>query len=163
MFYRRLLIVLFAAVALVGVGASAQALTWNSKSSPLTVTGYGSTGWGYGTWKASTSTDGTRSRLAATLKYSNADNHKVFAKLNTWVNAGVCITAGYLDCTASYYPYWSADTPRHNVAGVWKTMYASTQLDPGADYARGVIQVKLDIPWRGDPGSGYTFTNGMKY
>jgi hypothetical protein len=48
-------------------GASAYALNRNSLSSPLTVTGYGSTGKGYGSWTVSTGSDGTRSRLSATL------------------------------------------------------------------------------------------------
>ena len=151
------------AALLAGSATGAQALNWNSASNPLTVSGYGSTGYGYGTWTVSTGSDGTRSRLSANLKYSNADNHKVFAKLQTYVNAGYCLSSDYLSCTAQYYYYTSSDTSRVNQTGVWVNRTTSTGLPGEADYARAGVQVRLDIPVRPDVGSGITWTKGLKY
>lgn len=146
-----------------GSASAGQALTWASSSKPLTVTGYGSTGWGYGSWTVSSGTDGTRSRLSANLKYKNADNHKVFAKLQTWINAGYCATSPYLSCTSQYYYYTEKDTDRSNDTSKWVTKSATTGLPGTADFARAGIQVKLDIPVRTDVASGVLWTNGMKY
>lgn len=75
-------------------GVSAYAVSWNTSRKPLTVSGYGSVGDGFGSWTVSSDKDGTRSRLTASLWYKNADNHTVYAKLETWVNAGVCAAPG---------------------------------------------------------------------
>lgn len=147
------------------VGSAAQAGTtyWNSKSQPLTATGYGSVGKGYGSWSVTTSSDGTRSRLSAYLYYKNADNHKVFAGLVTYVNSGVCVSGDLLTCTQKYF-YWDAsDTPKYNVANTWAQKKTTTSVDPLSDYARAGIRVKLDIPVRPDISSGETLTKGLKY
>ena len=135
---------------------------WNSSSAPLTVTGYGSSGYGYGTWKVSTGTDGTRSRLTANLRINNADNHAVYATLTTQTNAGYCVEPDYTSCTAQYFTYATQDTA-HYTGASWKALTTSTGLNASGNYARGLVNVKLDIPWRTDPSSGTTFTRASAY
>lgn len=147
-----------------GVSAPASlAVNWAKSSEPLKVSGYGSTGYGYGTWTVSSGSDGTRSRLTANLKYSNGDNHKVYGRISTWTNAGICISPEYTSCTATYYPYASNDTAHVNEAGKWVAKTATTSVNPAADYARGQVFVRLDIPLRPDPTSEQTLTKGVKY
>lgn len=93
-----------------GLASSAAAVTWNSSSNPLTVTGYSSTGKGYGTWTVSTSSDGTRYRTGANLWMHNADNHKVYAQTSNYANAGLCVAPQYTSCSQSYYYYNSSET-----------------------------------------------------
>ncbi|SNT06803.1 hypothetical protein SAMN06309944_1943 [Micrococcales bacterium KH10] len=143
--------------------AHAKIRYWNSASTPLTVTGFGSTGYGYGNWTVSTSTDGTKSRLGATMKYKNADNHKVYAKLETLVNAGTCLSSDYTSCTQKYYSHDWNNSGKIDKANKWFTKRATTGVPGIADYARASINVKLDIPWRADPTSGTTHTKGVKY
>lgn len=91
-------------------GQLGAAVTWNSSSNPLTVTGYSSTGKGYGTWTVSTSSDGTRYRTGANLWMHNADNHKVYAQTSNYANAGLCVAPQYTSCSQSYYYYNSSET-----------------------------------------------------
>lgn len=146
------------------------AQSWASSSSPLKVTGYGSTGVGYGTWTVSSGSDGTRSRATAHLAYYNADNHKVFYKLLTYVNAGYCYTPQYLTCDVKYYSYGDNDSNHYNTGSskvgswTWITANSVTSTLPGnADYARGGLITKLDIPVRTDSSSSTWWTNGAAY
>lgn len=150
------------AVAIVfGSAGSANALKWNH-GDPLEAKGYGSYGWGYGNWKVNTQSDGTRSRLGANVSISNADNHKVFAKLATHVNAGYCVSPQFVTCSSEYYLWAEADTARHDGYS-WAYKTSSTSLPGNADYTRAGIQVRLDIPSRPDIGSGWTWTKGKQY
>ena len=150
-------------VATAGAGfALGEVRTWNSSGTPLKVTGYGSTGYGYGTWRASTASDGTRSRLSANLRINNADNHAVFAKLTTQTNAGYCAAPEYVSCTAQYFTYDDSDTSRYSGSS-YKAHNTSTGLNSSGNYARGLVTVKLDIPWRDDPSSGTSYTQPEPY
>jgi hypothetical protein len=162
-----------AGLAMIGGGvAEAAAFTWATKSAPLTATGYGSTGVGYGTWNVSSGTDGTRSRATANLAYYNADNHKVFYKLLTWVNAGACLSPDFITCDLKYYQLSAngVDSNHYSTAsksvGNWTWIVANgvtEQLPGSADYARGELHSKLDIPLRSDISSPAWLTKGKKY
>jgi hypothetical protein len=104
------------------------------------------------------------------LAYRNADNHKVFYKLQTWVNAGSCFQPDYTSCTAKYYQYGDNDSNHYNTSSpnttnwVWITANNVSSTLPGsADYARGGLIVKLDIPVRTDISSSTWWTAGKHY
>jgi len=136
--------------------------SWNSSTTPLTASGYGSTGYGYGQWKVSTGTDGTKSRLYANIKLNNADNHTVYAKLKTQSNAGSCFAPDYTSCVATWYHYASSDSSHYN-GSVYKQYVTRTDVNPSGDYARAIVNVCLDIPWRSDIYSGDSYTKGDWY
>lgn len=164
---RRISTIILLAGAIVVAGASAgyalgRVRYWNSVDKPLTVSGYGSTGWGYGSWRVSTGTDGTRSRLGAHQAISNADDHRVFVKLSTWTNAGYCLATEYLQCTQQYFSYDDSDTGRTSCY-CWEYLATSTGVNAAANYARAQVRVKLDVPWRPDPDSNPTYTKGDSY
>ena len=79
--------------------AADAAVNWMSSSNPLVVTGYGSTGEGYGTWQVSTGSNGTRFHTSVTQRIDDADNHKVWAQIENWTNAGSCFQPDYTSCT----------------------------------------------------------------
>ncbi len=163
----RLAAVVLASGALVAATSGAayalgEVRAWNSPSAPLMVSGYGSAGYGYGTWKASTGSDGTRSRLSANLRIRNTDNHMVFAKLTTQTNAGYCFQPEYTSCSASYFTYASSTTGRY-AGSTYKSFGASTGVNASGNYVRGLVNVQLDIPWRDDPSSGTTYTQPEAY
>ena len=137
-------------------------MNWNSSSAPLRVFGYGSNGWGFGDWTVSTGGDGTRSRLMAQQRIDNADNHTVFVTFETWVNAGFCFAPQYTNCSQPYYFFESGSTSRVNSSS-WRQRWATTGVSPAADKARAYVRVKLDVPWRMDPSSNPTITNGRTY
>lgn len=142
--------------------SSAVALTWNSSGSPLTVTGYGSTGRAYGTWGVTNGTSGTKFTTVSQQKVANADNHTVYVTTENWVNAGLCFSPDYTSCQQAYYYYNGSSTAHTNSASyVQRTSTAS--VAPSADFGRGYLRVKLDVPWRVDPSSGATVTKGVKY
>ncbi|WP_189824107.1 hypothetical protein [Streptomyces finlayi] len=143
---------------------AAQALgaerTWNSRSTPLKVTGYGSSGYAFGTWKVHNTSNGTRSQVFSYSKLSNADDHKVYIELETQVNAGYCVQASkYMNCTQKYWDHDDTETAHHSSKSyTYKT--ASTGVAGSADYARGKVRAGLDIPWRTDPMTGWSYTDG---
>ncbi|MEU3162594.1 hypothetical protein ABZ753_35250 [Streptomyces griseoincarnatus] len=154
-------------IAVIAVGAvptTAQALnavrTWNASSNPLKVTGYGSTGYAYGTWKVYNSSNGTRSLASTYSKLSNADDHKVYVELETQVNASYCVQASkYMSCTQKYWDHDSDETDHHSSRS-YTYKSASTGVSGSADYARGKVRARLDIPWRSDPATGWSYTDG---
>lgn len=153
-------------IAVIGMSSFAHAKGeyhfWNTSSNPLTVTGYGSTGYAYGDWRIADTSNGTRSILRSRLKYNDADNHKVYVQWETWTNAGYCAQPDYTSCDQAYY-YWAMDETSHQNEESWTWHSDSTSLNPAADYARARIAVRLDIPWRPDPISGWVLTRGSNY
>ena len=107
--------------------------------------------------------NGAPGHTSANLWYHDGDNHKVFATLHTYVNAGLCVAPQYTSCSAAYYIYKSADTAHSNASDTWVNKSITTGLSGSADFARAGVQVVLDIPLRPDSYSGTTWTNGMKY
>lgn len=134
--------------------------TWNTSSTPLTVNGYGSTGKAYGTWKLYNSSNGTRSHASAYSKLNNADNHEVYIELNTQVNSGQCTTySKFLSCTQKYWSH-ASDESDHHASSSYVYKPASTGVAGDADYARGRVKTFLDVPWRDDPETGWSYADG---
>jgi hypothetical protein len=162
---RRVSALLVAAAAILMVTATASyalvVRSWNSASDPLTVHAYGTYAWSYGTWDVSTHSDGTRSRLHAYQSTGSA-SHKVYETLKTYVNAGYCVTPKYTSCSQQYY-YYDRNTTQHTSSYAWVYEGTSTGLTATADYARGNISTRMDVPWRTDPSSGDTYTEGVQY
>lgn len=140
-----------------GAFAKGEYKYWNSESNPLKVTGYGSTVYGYGQWRVTDGSGGTRSYLDARLWYSNADNHKKYADLETQTNV---TPAGAI--STSFFPYENRETPHSNVTSkTWH--YANTGIHSWGDKARAAIRLCIDIPLRSDPCSGKTLTASTNY
>ncbi|WP_433531081.1 hypothetical protein ACQPYA_02875 [Micromonospora sp. CA-263727] len=137
-------------------------VNWNSSSSPLTVTGYGSTARGYGKWRVVDNSQGTRSYTSGYYWYSNADNHKKYGWMMTQSNSGLCVAPQYTSCSSSYYNYTSNESSHSNTTG-GQWLDFSTRVDPGGSYARAQQKVCLDVPVRSDPCSGATLTEGVPY
>ena len=135
---------------------------WNSSSNPLVVTGYGSTAKAYGQWRVADSSGGTRSFLDSNTWYSNADNHKKYATLDTYVNSGYCIQPNYTSCSVAYY-WYAYDETSHSNSTSWTWLYADTDIPIEASYAKALVHVCLDIPLRPDPCSGGAATTGTEY
>lgn len=152
------------AIGLAGIGAGiAHATEYiGSSSKPLKLEGYGSTAYAYGNWKASSASDGTRSRLSGYQKLKDADNHKVYMGLETWVNAGSCVGGDLMSCTQQYY-YYASTTTGHTNSESYVNKKTTTGLTAAGDYARAAVRVSLDIPWRTDKHGGWSFTGGDKY
>lgn len=140
----------------------AWALSWNSSSQPLTVTGYGSTGEGYGTWFISTGSDGTRYRATSYMRINNADDHEVYSHIRNWTSAGFCYAPEFLSCTVDYSVYNSMQSGRHDYS-FYVGRSSSAPLHGAAEYHRAEVKMRLDIPWRSDPSSTATWTNGIDY
>jgi len=138
-------------------------VTWNSRSEPLTVRGYGSTGEGYGSFYISTRRDGTRYRFSVIQRIQRADDeHAVYANVEYWSNTGICFSPPWLSCNVPYQRHATDVTSRYTKS-TWKSFYESAPIDAYANYHRGKVRMRLDIPWRWDPASAWTVTNGIEY
>ncbi|WP_223874317.1 hypothetical protein [Salinispora mooreana] len=130
---------------------------WQSESNPLKVSGYGSTVYGYGQWRVTDNSSGTRSFLDARLWYSNADNHKKYAELETQANV---TPAGAI--SAQFFPHAIKATPSSNYTSkTWN--YVNTSVHSWGTKARAAVVVCLDIPNRFDPCSGESITGSTNY
>lgn len=144
-----LIALLLAALVAAPVG-SAAAVSYASKSSPLSVSGYGSWGKTYGNWNASrSSSTKIRSYLSsAYYRYKDADDHTVYATMNTTVPGHA-----ELNNETSHdnvYNAWTAFRSRPDVS-----LYPSSS---GTAAVRAAVRTCLDIPWRSDPCSSSSRT-----
>jgi len=154
------LLALLLAVAVVPV---VYAVTWNSKAEPLRVTGYGSIGDGYGTFTVSTRSDGTRFRVHSEQKLTyNADNHKVWTQVLYQTNDGWCFQPPHTACSTPIHDWRWGRTAATNSPD-WADGDTSTGAHLNADRARALIRMRLAIPWRPDPASGWTITDAVNY
>lgn len=125
--------------------AGALTSNWRSSSSPLSVTGYGSTGWGYGYLETVRPSTGDKAQQIAYVKINNADNHTVYANGTTALyNA---------DNTIKSSTAWNQSTHKSNSSYVKVGPYASTSRN-SASKAKGTSMVCIDVPVRYDPCSG---------
>lgn len=141
------------AVVLTVVGvpsAAAATYTYASSSAPQYVSGYGSTARTYGKWDITKpSSTAVRSKLVSTYyRYTDGDNHTVYAVLYTDVSGGFPATNG---STSSSHDNvvsssWTSfrSLPNHTVS-------ATTAIRS----ATGNIRSCLDVPFRTDPCSSF--------
>lgn len=156
-------------IALLQAAASAGTLRyWNSASNPLIVKNESGNdaGAGYGNWRVETTSVGTESRAFGYLKDLRANGNNVYFKLETWTNAGYCISPDYVSCTAEYYYYreeFSGGNKETWNQNYWSPKYlAATLVNPSADYARPHMFVQESNDF-GDPYAGPTITKGNAY
>jgi hypothetical protein len=133
---------------------SAAAVSYATKSSPLSVSGYGSWGKTYGDWTATrSSSTKIRSYLSsAYYRYKDADNHTVYAKMNTTVPGH-----GETNKQTSHdnvYDAWTAFRSRPSV-----DLYPNTS---GTVSVQAGVRTCLDVPWRTDPCSSSSPTMTLK-
>ncbi len=158
-----LLIAVMTLMLAVAVAPAVSAATWNSRSVPLTVEGYGSTGEAYGAFTVSTGSSGTRFGVVAHQRLAhNADNHKVWVQITYQTNAGFCFAPPYTACSQAFY-YWSSDRTNGSDSHLFLSQWENAGVNPNADRGRAVIRVRLNIPWRPDPASGPSITPALRY
>jgi len=154
------LLVLLLAVAVVPV---VYAVTWNSEATPLRVTGYGSIGDGYGTFTVDAGADGTRFRVSSEQKLTyNADNHKVWTQVRYQTNETVCIQIPWTSCSRPF-SHWRWGSTEATPWGWFVLRKHDTSPNHDADRARALIRMRLHIPWRPDPASGWTYAGPIDY
>jgi len=158
------LVMLAATTLVVVAGSAAEAKNeyhyWNSDSNTLKVDGYGSHAQAYGQWRLADGSNGTRSWLDARTYYTNADNHKVYDTLTTQTN---CKSTPDGTSCGTYLNLASKETEHYNVAGSWKWLYASTEVDGISNSARAKVAVCIDVPWQTDPCSGASYAGPSSY
>lgn len=161
------------AIVVAGVASTAPAYaatrSWNSKSKPLTTrNGNGKAlAQGYGTWKVGTTSSGTRSQTYGYLRDADSGNgYKVYFEMETYVNSGYCLQPQFTSCSGKYYKLanqFSNFNKETWGSGSWSPrFYASTKLDPVADYARAALHT-AESNKGPDSKSGKFFTKGNKY
>lgn len=141
---------------------------WNRSSTPLVISGYGSTAQGYGYIKIFNGSNGTRLYSYAYNKFTDADNHRAYLAGRTQYNAGTCRTssatvtinnvsvASSTSCAKQFYDYNSFTQGGLNYTNnSWTTMPTTNHgVDSGADRGRVVVRMSIDVPLRYDPQSG---------
>ncbi len=155
------------AVLLVSSPAYATLYYWNSGNEPLTASDDGDKkAAGYGSWKIGTTVNGTRSQAYGYLKDLDDNGHNVYFELFTQTNAGYCIQPGYTSCDSKWYTWKSqfSDFDKETWGkDYWSSeFYASTSVNPDADYARARMRVS-ESNWGADTHSGSTYTKGNRY
>lgn len=136
---------------------------WNSRSAPLTVTGYGSVGRGYGYLEIRHTSSGTMYRARTFQKIWRADiNHRVYARLVYFSNSGICFAPSFAQCRSSWFVHTSDKTEPTKYAG-YASDWEYAPIDGYANFHRLRARIVLAIPWRPDPSSGYAYTNGIEW
>lgn len=152
----------FLVALVVAVPAGADGLrSWASSSYPIVVTGYGSSGWGYGTF----SETGGRMTLTATTRINDADNHEVYAHGRTQHSKGPCTAPNYTSCPSDPYKLGPAIVTPTNNSAVWRSHSNYGYPDAYSKYIRAnQVFVKLDIPLLPDPqSSAHGSTLGIRW
>ncbi len=126
---------------------------WPS-SGNITVSSYGSTAYANGQWRVADSASGTRSFLDSYTTYSNGDDHKKYALLQTQVGS---------KSTGPWTDWYAAETP-HSANTYWEWLYANTSVSGSSSWARAGVKVCLDIPLRSDVcTNSFTYTGSTSY
>ena len=152
---------------------------WAKKSLPLSVKAkQGSTGYGYGVWRVTRTSDGTKGFATGTLKINNVDDHSVHYDLVVQANAGYCVsglslgvdfrgTGGSLganfSCTKAFYDYKTGVSSK-SYSKTWeRPHYARAAVHPDGSVARGKARVVVAIPFAPDARTGWNFTGADTY
>jgi hypothetical protein len=150
------------ALTLAAAGPAAATQQWKSASAPLTITGYGSTGKAYGSWDVRDLSSGTKSYAYGYQKIDNADDHKVYYQLATYVAANWCVDVVYAsDCGG----WWltATNTTAHTSSSSWNYESTTTRVSSQSAAARALMDVRIDVPFREDPRSGRVYTGVEQY
>lgn len=145
---------------------------WNQSSTPLEVSGYGSTAKGYGYIKIFNGSNGTRLHSYAWNRFTDADNHAAYLSGVSQFNAGSCraysVTVGYKgvevaassSCANTFYNHASFRQNGLNyTSSSWIQMAnQSTGVNAGADRGRAEVRMAIDIPLRPDVESGPSYS-----
>lgn len=173
---RAILIVATASLGAMLASTSASAYNsvsyWNVSSTPLKVSGQGSSAQAYGYIKIFNGSSGTRMYSYAANKFTDADNHRAYITGETQYNAGTCRSEGTTvvvkgievssstSCARQFY-----DKDGYRIDGLnyttssWTQMpYKNWNVDGGADRGRLVVNLAIDVPWRSDPVSGPSYS-----
>ena len=176
---RRALLGLLCALLLGGVAfaGTAHAINtnsyWNSKSVPLKVTGHGSTAKAYGFVKVFHSSNGTKLGSYGYNTFTDADNHRAYTHAISQFNAGTCsthtATVAYkgvqVSSSSNCWAQFADATVLGRADGLNYTTSAwvslpgrSVPVHRGADQGRARVRLCIDIPWRSDPCTGYSYS-----
>lgn len=151
---------------------------WNASSSPLQVSGYGSTASAYGYAKVFNGSSGTAIYNYGYHKFTDGDDHRPYLGGSSQWNAGSCglegVTVGYkgvqvgasASCASVFYD--GNNLPRQDgstsTVTAW-TAFPTVSAKPPSGSDRGRVEVKLclDIPWRLDVCVGYSYSPADSY
>jgi hypothetical protein len=122
---------------------------WSTSSSPLSVSGYGSTAKAYGYSKALNASGGMRLYSYAWNSFRDGDNHALYITGASYFNGGTCSSCGDWVRTHGYTTSGLNYTNSSWTAMATKSFPADTAADAGYLTA----QVGIDVPWRTDPRS----------
>lgn len=170
-----------ASIAGLAGAASAQAYNspsyWNVSSTPLKVSGYGSTAQAYGYIKIFNGSSGTRMYGYAWNKFVDGDNHRAYLNGATQFNAGTCssssstvIYKGAEVSNSSSCTFQFADNEYIRVDGLNYTSSTWIQMPnkswgvhSGSDRGRLKVNLNIDIPWRSDPAVGPSYSSSDSF
>lgn len=181
---RRMVSALVATVVAAVLAAPLSAVALNSSSSwaissnPLIESSYSSHGYGYGSWKITRTSDGTKSYATGYLKVGATDDYDVYYSMKSQFNSGRCVNGFSLgvdifgtggafgmnySCTEAFYNSsgWSESTKVPYTTYTRRT--AHRDVDPTASIGRARIHVCLGVPWRIDPCTGYNYSGADTY
>jgi hypothetical protein len=146
---------------------------WNTSSTPLVASGYGSTARSYGYIKIFNGSNGTRLYSYAWNKFTDADNHRAYLAGRTQFNAGTCSTSsvqvsfkgvsvgGSSSCAQQFYDKDNFTQGGLNyTSSTWTAMPTTNHaVVSGADRGRAVVRMSIDIPLRPDVQSGESYSS----
>jgi len=167
-----------ASMVIAGLAAASPALAyntpsyWNVSSTPLVITGYGSTANAYGYISIYNGSNGTRMTSYAYDRFIDGDNHMAYITTLAQYNAGSCSSqtstiyvkgaevSSSSQCAQQFY---DAGTIRQNGLNYTQWSWAGMQLgsfgvNNGADRGRVRVELSIDVPFRTDPSSGGSYS-----
>ena len=139
---------------------------WNTSTSPLVKSGYGSTAKAYGYAKIFNGSNGTKLYTYSWNKFTDGDNHQAYVQGFSEWNAGECRSTSTTvtiygvsvssTSTCTKVTFDGAAISRANglnyTKSSWTAMPTRTSSpNSGADRGRANVQVCIDVPWRTDP------------
>lgn len=147
---------------------------WNTSSSPLVASGYGSKAQTYGYIKIFNGSSGTRMYNYSWNKFIDADNHQSYLSATSQFNAGSCANlsvqvvykgvsvGGSSNCAKQFYDRtkFPRSTGLNYTKNTWVAMpTVSVGVHSGADRGRAKVQACIDIPLRVDKCSGVSYSS----
>lgn len=162
----------------VAANAINSAGTWNSQSSPLSVTHYSSKAWAAGSAYISNGSNGTRIYNQGTHKFTDADNHRPYLTATSEWNAGSCrdvtptvqyrgvSVGGSTSCAREFYDgkdFARADGVAYTTSKWTAFPNKSAAPNAGSDRGRAKVQLCIDVPWRADKCTGASYSTADSF
>jgi len=139
---------------------------WAPSTAPLAAKTDGVTqGRAYGYHEIDQTENGTRSHAETRIYDDREGGDSIYIELQTYVNAGYCVSPDYLSCNQQYY-YYDSDQSNRWSDNTWSPYFwtlGTTGLPAEADYARGKVKACEDQNNAPDDCSGWGISKGSAY